>query len=105
MQLLIARPFFQELTSASPSSRNKAVAGCDASERDLFALPCHATDRLMRPRTTQLQCTSGCLWITHDGDPKDVIIGVGHCCELRPGVRVLVHALEASSYELADRIA
>ena len=62
------------------------------------ALRRHAIDRLVGRAGMQLHCTSGCLWITHDGDPKDVVLYAGQHCEARPGYRVLVQALETSMY-------
>lgn len=62
------------------------------------ALGRDAIDRLVGQAGVQLHCSSGCLWITHDGDPKDVVLRAGQHCEARPGCRVLVQALETSTY-------
>jgi len=55
-------------------------------------------DRLAASARMQLRCTAGVLWITHDGDPKDIVITAGQTALLREGRRVLVQALESSAY-------
>lgn len=43
-----------------------------------------------------IACLDGCLWITQDGDPRDIILKRGESFTLdRPGV-ALLHAFEAS---------
>jgi len=50
----------------------------------------------------QLRVLRGGLWITRDGCPADVVLGVGEVFEQRPGARVLVQALEASEVLVAE---
>lgn len=63
-------------------------------------LALHATDRFTGAAGQWLACSRGCLWITQDGDPKDVILSAGQHCTLGTGRQVLVHALEPSAYRL-----
>jgi hypothetical protein len=42
-------------------------------------------------------CVSGSLWITHDGDIKDVLIDAGDTYRSERAGRMLVHGLAASS--------
>ena len=47
-----------------------------------------------------LHCRSGVLWITHDGDPRDVILGENQSYRVeRPG-RMTVHAVCGSGLEI-----
>jgi len=47
-----------------------------------------------RPRGVQLQVVSGEVWITHDGDLKDVVLGPGERYTAEQNARMLVSALE-----------
>ena len=58
----------------------------------------HQVHRLDATGGMQVRCTVGALWITHDGDPKDIVLAAGETSPLRKGHRVLVQALQPSSY-------
>jgi hypothetical protein len=47
-----------------------------------------------------LHCRSGALWITHDGDPRDVILGVNESYRVDRADRMTVHALLGSGLEI-----
>jgi hypothetical protein len=53
-----------------------------------------------RPQGWTIECEQGSLWITYDGDPKDIVLAPGqsHVAE-RPS-RMLVHALGDSALRL-----
>ena len=56
---------------------------------------------VLKPAGQTVNCVRGSLWITQDGDLKDVVISAGDSYTLeRPG-RMLVSGLEASSVMLA----
>ena len=76
---------------SSRSTRARSASETRALERD-------AIERFPGVSDLQLQCLAGCLWITHDGDPKDVILAPGQICDVRERRRVLIHALEFSTY-------
>ncbi len=43
-----------------------------------------------------ISCIDGCIWITQDGDPRDIVLGTGESFRFdRPGV-ALVHAFVSS---------
>lgn len=67
----------------------RQLAGAQIQER---ALPRHATLRLDN-RALQLRVLHGCVWITRDGCPADLVLEAGAVFEQRPGAPVLVHAL------------
>jgi hypothetical protein len=51
-----------------------------------------------------IRCRTGSLWITQDSDPRDVVLGPGDLFLPDRDARVLVSALEASSFTVeSDR--
>lgn len=46
----------------------------------------------------RIECLTGCLWVTHDGDPRDVILEAGQGHVVDRATPLLVSALEASRY-------
>ena len=56
------------------------------------------TFQLRARRGERIECRTGQLWVTQDGDPRDVILKAGECFTLdRPGA-ALVSALEEASF-------
>lgn len=53
-----------------------------------------ATLVVERPAGVELKCLRGNVWITHDGDPRDVVVSPGENYHADRGSRMLVHALE-----------
>jgi hypothetical protein len=47
-----------------------------------------------------LHCLSGALWITHDGDPRDVILAANESYLVDRPDRMTVHALRGSGLEI-----
>jgi hypothetical protein len=62
---------------------------------DTWVLPRGALQCITRPLGCRIECIAGRAWITHDRDPRDIILEAGesHTCD-RPE-RVIVQALEA----------
>ena len=57
--------------------------------------------RVPASRGRRVECLSGCLWITQDGDPRDVVLEAGQAFEFdRDGA--LLSALDDSRYLLLD---
>ena len=57
----------------------------------------------LRARKGQrIECRSGQLWITQDGDPRDVILDADQCFTLDRSGHTLVSALEDSSFVLRN---
>lgn len=54
-----------------------------------------------RPAGRVVACGHGSLWITHDGDPRDVVISSGESYASDSTSRMLVYGLEASSVTMA----
>lgn len=56
----------------------------------------HTTLRLHRPLGRTVECLSGCVWITQDGDTRDLVLTTGQRYQANCNQRALVHALEDS---------
>ncbi len=56
---------------------------------------------VLQPAGKTVTCVRGSLWITQDGDLKDVVISAGDSYTLERAGRILVSGLEASSVTLA----
>jgi hypothetical protein len=98
------------LDTASPATANPlpgllralrdAVLGKPAARsREWLAvheLPLAHTLTLFEPLGHELECLAGCVWITLDGDPRDVVIEAGQAFTADRNQRTLIHALEAS---------
>jgi hypothetical protein len=69
------------------------------------ASPCnlHQGETLVaaHPRGLCLQCLAGSLWITHDGDCKDLILESGETYQPAHDRRMLVYALAPASVLMA----
>lgn len=61
--------------------------------RQLFEIPDASSARIL--------CTSGCLWLTLDDDPRDVILHPGDSFTAGEARRALLYALEGSAFLLA----
>jgi hypothetical protein len=47
-----------------------------------------------------VRCTAGSVWITHDGDPKDVVLGPGESYDAPRPAAMLLHALQPCAIEM-----
>lgn len=56
----------------------------------------HETLTLARPEHTQIECFEGCVWVTQDGDQRDVLLESGQTLWVDQPARMLIHALESS---------
>ena len=61
--------------------------------RQLFEIPDASSARIL--------CTEGCLWLTLDDDPRDVILEPGDSFETGEHRRALLYAMKGSSFRLA----
>ena len=52
-------------------------------------------------RRLQLRVLRGCVWITRDGCPADMVLAAGNVFDQQPGDRVLVQALEDAELLIA----
>ena len=62
--------------------------------RHVQVLRKHGIQSMVRPVGHKIECLAGCLWITHDGDPKDIVLRAGESYVPDRHSRLLVQALE-----------
>lgn len=48
----------------------------------------------------QVRCKRGRLWITHDGDPKDVVLDPDETYTAERGARMTLHAMQPCEMEM-----
>jgi hypothetical protein len=75
----------------------RAAMPIAAASEGLCTLDRGATLVVAQPANATADCLYGIVWITHDGDPKDVIISAGHSYASERASRMLVHAVEAAT--------
>lgn len=63
--------------------------------RQLFEIPDASSARIL--------CTAGCLWLTLDGDLRDVILEAGDSFEDALPRRALLYAMEPATFLLSAR--
>ncbi len=61
-----------------------------------FALTARQTATLRDAQGTRIECLSGSLWITQEGDTRDVVLGPGEELTLERAGATLVHAFVPS---------
>jgi hypothetical protein len=74
------------------------------------AMPATAPVRMLKagtmlavpqPRGQRIECLRGSLWLTHDGDPKDIVLAAGDSYTVDRDARLLVYGLDASELRIA----
>ena len=94
MNLALA-PWFRR--APAPAITRRPVASAGPSSQLLHK---NATLDVRNPMGVTVECIHGSLWLTHDGDCKDLVLAPGQCYQSeRPG-RLLVHALEPTRVRL-----
>lgn len=68
---------------------------------DIRAVPRQSTVALDAPEGRRITCVLGCVWITHDGEPRDIVLEPGQSYRSDSGARVLVYGLQRSSIALS----
>lgn len=53
------------------------------------------------PLGRTLHCTRGRVWLTHDGDGRDIVLEAGQAHTCDRDTRLVVHALEAARISVA----
>ncbi len=61
-----------------------------------LSLPARAIHALRDAQGHQLTCHQGCLWVTLDHDPRDIILEPGQSFTLPDSRRAVIYALEDS---------
>lgn len=60
--------------------------------------------RIAAPLGRRIECLSGSLWVTQDGDRRDIVLAPGQSFVFDRSEGVLVNALDDSRYLLLDRV-
>jgi hypothetical protein len=63
------------------------------------------TARILRPRGCLVECVRGTLWITHDGDPKDIVLIARNVYHADRDTCMLVqcmHGIETAEFRLCS---
>lgn len=86
----------QFLRLASPQRPRACTAAQAVLERGQTRWVARATPAL------RVTCLEGCLWLTYDGQPRDIILTAGqsHACDARG--RLGIHALQPAQVLLAN---
>ena len=95
MNLALA-PWFRR--APAPATTRRPVASAGPSSQSLHKT---ATLVVRNPMGVTVECIQGSLWLTHDGDCKDIILEAGQRYSSATRGRLLVHALEPAQVRLA----
>ncbi len=90
LYLLPLRNFLAYLRKPSAPSRPVATSVHALHKSEIMALP--------RPAQRRIVCTEGCVWLTHDGWPEDIVLEVGESHLCTKSSRLLVYGMQASSF-------
>ena len=94
MNLALA-PWFRR--APAPAITRRPVASAGPSSQFLHK---NATLDVRNPMGVTVECIHGSLWLTHDGDCKDIILEAGQRYSNATRGRLLVHALEPAQVRL-----
>lgn len=64
-------------------------------------LSTHGSRSLTSFRGGTIACIQGCVWLTHDGDCRDIVLEAGQSHVADRDSRLVVHALERSTVRFA----
>jgi hypothetical protein len=94
MNLALA-PWFRR--APAPAITRRPVASAGPSSQLLHK---NATLDVRNPMGVTVECIYGSLWLTHDGDCKDIILEAGQRYSSATRARLLVHALDTARVRL-----
>lgn len=78
-----------------PAAVRRAMVLADAG-RNVHALAKNSMLTVLQPQGRVIECLEGCVWITQDGDVRDVVIAGGQSFCPDRSQRTLIHAFEPS---------
>jgi hypothetical protein len=92
---VVARAIAQAL------AKRKAVRNANADEPSHHLLDRHTTFWVLQPLARQIRCDAGVLWLTFDGDMRDVVLEAGQTHLCQNDARLAIHALQQSAFQIA----
>lgn len=93
-RLRLSLPSISWLRRAAPRSKGQCL-------RVAMSLPAGAFEVIEQlDRQLEVRCVQGELWVTRDGDPKDMVLREQESCTVRPPGRLLFHAVTPIGFEL-----
>jgi hypothetical protein len=93
------QPFGRMSKSLARLSRGAARRSFTATATDLD-LAYGQTTAASGLRGGTVECLRGCVWLTHDGDCRDVVLRAGQSHMVDRDARLLVHGLAPSAVRL-----
>ncbi len=91
--------FTASLPFGAPGLRARPVHRVVAT--DLRGVPKRSTLAIERPQGRRITCIAGCVWLTQDNDPRDVVLEAGESPLCASDDRLLVYGLQRSSIAVA----
>lgn len=88
----IAHRLSRRLGSRSSVSRPPAASSVSLAKKEVHVL--------IDFNGGSIQCTGGCVWLTHDGDCRDVLLEAGQLHVSDRDSRLVIYALEPSAVRL-----
>lgn len=95
----LGAPFYWLLQQAA-AIRAPRVVAINPAPGHALSIRKGATVSVRRPNGIEVVCLEGTLWITHDGDVKDIVLERGQHYAADRSARMLVHALDAAELRL-----
>jgi len=86
--------------AASFVGTSKAAGPTPSPEPALHELDEGEILKIPQPLRLEVVCLRGSLWITHDGDPKDIMVEAGGCYRVDRPSTLLIHALLRARLEI-----
>jgi hypothetical protein len=74
----------------------------DTDRRQVMTLPRRAVLSLKLPVGTRIECRRGCVWLTEDGVPGDIVLEPGDCWAVSRSGGVLVQALHEAAFAVRE---
>ncbi|CAN7758370.1 DUF2917 domain-containing protein [Variovorax sp. LjRoot290] len=62
-----------------------------------------ATQSILHPRGMRIECLAGCVWLTHDSDPRDIVLQAPATYLADRDSRLLIHALDDAKVRVRAR--
>ncbi len=108
MNLAISSPLDAAAHSLASLFLWRAPSGCRPqpaalTPADTQTLQKGALLAVLDPLQHRVECLGGSVWITHDGDSKDIILDAGQNYQAERNSRMLIYALTDVSLRLGRR--